>query len=494
MPLTAPFSLTTRLTAFFLAALALVLVGFSTAIDVFARSSLSRQADARLDAAITTLVVAAEFNQDGLEWEPNQRLVALGQEAGSGEVRWAVHDGRGRLIDRSRNLGSPRLLTGPFGPPGTAPGRVRLGGRDWRVVQQPLGGGDDPLRVPTSPGHHASLVLTAALSLEPLDATVRRVDRLLVGLSAGVWLLAATLGRALSRRALGPLRRMAQAARGRGATGFDLRLPSPATGDELQDLADAFNGLLDRLHEAFERQARFTGDASHQLRTPVAAMLGQIDVALRRERSADEYRRTLALVRDQADRLGRIVEMLLFLARADAEAALPGRQVVDLNAWARDHLDAWAGHPRAADLTVECEGGRGAEVTARVHTPLLGQLLDNLLDNACKYSDPGSPLRVRVTKAGGCAVLSVEDRGAGIAPEDRPHVFEPFYRSARAREQGRPGVGLGLTVARRIASALDGRLECHDTPSGGSLFALTLQLARDDPSPVVAVAGTGNRP
>ena len=212
MPLTARFSLTTRLTAFFLAALALVLGGFSTAIDVFARSSLSRQAEDRLVAALTTLVAAVEFNHDGLEWEPNQRLVALGQGAGPGEVRWAVHDGRGRLIDRSLNLGWPRLLTGPFGPPGTSPGRVRLGGRDWRVAQRTFAQGDDPLRVATSPTHHASLVLTAALCLEPLDATVRRLDRLLVGLSAGVWLLAATLGRALSRRALGPLRRMAQAA------------------------------------------------------------------------------------------------------------------------------------------------------------------------------------------------------------------------------------------------------------------------------------------
>ena len=104
-------------------------------------------------------------------------------------------------------------------------------------------------------------------------------------------------------------------------------------GDELQDLGESFNDLLARLHEAFERQRRFTGDASHQLRTPLAAMLGQVDVALRRDRPGEDYRRVLTLVRDKTLHLSQIVEMLLFLARADAEAETPGSEEVDLAAW-----------------------------------------------------------------------------------------------------------------------------------------------------------------
>jgi two-component system OmpR family sensor kinase len=257
----------------------------------------------------------------------------------------------------------------------------------------------------------------------------------------------------------------------------DLRLPDPGTGDELHDLADAFNGLLGRLHEAFSRQARFTGDASHQLRTPLAVMLGQVDVALRRERPAEDYKRTLRLVRDQAAHLGRIVEMLLFLARADAEARLPDRQVINLANWVREHLASDSTHPRAADLALDASA---ESISVRVHPPLLGQLLDNLLDNACKYSDPGSPVLVRVGRGpSGSALLSVSDRGTGIAPEDRPHLFDPFFRSPLARRLGRPGVGLGLTIAQRIASSFDGRIDAISPPEGGSEFVLTLPAARE---------------
>jgi signal transduction histidine kinase len=479
-------SLTTRLTAFTLGALALVLAGFSATLFLMTQSGLSRQADDRLDAALSTLQAAVEFHDDGFEWEPNERLVALGQEPGADEVRWAVHEGHGALVERSVNLGSPRLLAqlpppGPDGPRSFQ--RVRLDGRPWRVVQRRLGPADPGPPVKVRPyRHYPRLTLTAALCLEPADATLRQLGRLLAGLSAGVWLLAAALGRGFCRRALRPLSRMAEAARGAGAAEFDLRLPDPGTGDELGDLADAFNGLLDRLHEAFARQARFTGDASHQLRTPLAAMLGQIDVALRRDRPADDYRRTLGLVRQQVAHLSGIVETLLFLARADAEADLPDRQVIDLTSWSRDHLASWSAHPRAPDISLEVVGEPDRPIPVRVHPPLLGQLLDNLLDNACKYSDPGSPVLVRlaVSPPAG-ALLTVADRGSGIDPSDRPHVFDPFFRSPRARRQGRPGVGLGLTIALRIASSFGGRLEALDRPGGGSEFALTLPLAQDEP-------------
>ena len=132
------------------------------------------------------------------------------------------------------------------------------------------------------------------------------------------------------------------------AADLDRRLPLAGTGDELDDLSRAFNGLLDRVGESFERQRRFTGDASHQLRTPLTAMLGQAEVALRHDRDPAEYRRVLESVRGQAQHLRRIVEALLFLARADAEARRPELERIDLAAWAAEHLTTWAGHERAA--------------------------------------------------------------------------------------------------------------------------------------------------
>src|SRR5262249_55634271 len=157
-------------------------------------------------------------------------------------------------------------------------------------------------------------------------------------------------------------------------------LPVSASADELADLGRAFNGLLDRLAEAFERERRFAGGASHQLRTPLAALIGQIEVALRRGRDSEGYRPALESVLAQAGRLRRVVEALLFLARAEGDAGLPDRERIDLTAWVPSRLRAWGEHPRAGDLAFE-QAGKEA-VCAAIHPDLFGELLDALLDNA----------------------------------------------------------------------------------------------------------------
>ena len=161
--------------------------------------------------------------------------------------------------------------------------------------------------------------MVVAAPRTPLQKSLQALAVVLSSLSLLLWLSAALVGRWLCRRALAPLTRMADAARTIHADDLGRRLPSAGTGDELEDLGRAFNDLLARLQESFERQRRFTGDASHQLRTPLTAILGQLEVLFRRDRPAEEYDRVLKLVQKQAAHLRLIVEMLLFLARADAE-------------------------------------------------------------------------------------------------------------------------------------------------------------------------------
>ena len=279
-----------------------------------------------------------------------------------------------------------------------------------------------------------------------METEIRRLAAILSLISVSLWALAAVIGRHFARRALAPLARMAEPAR---AMPFDDgRLPSPGTRDELEDFARSFNGLLDRLHVALERQGQFTGQASHQLRTPLAALIAAIEVARRRPRTAEEYERVLDRLHGDAARLWRVVEALLFLARADAEAALPDLERLDLAAWAADHLRAWSGHERAADLRLG-EGDADPPST-RAHPPLLGQLLDNLLENACKYSEPGVPIVVRAWCEPDAVALAVEDRGCGIPADDLPRVFEPFYRAESTRRLGRAGAGLGLRSEERV--------------------------------------------
>jgi len=479
-------SLTTRLSVFFLAALAVVLAGFSTTLFLLARTYLHRQVDERLEFALETLSTAVETAPQGVEWEPDERRLSLGRDDGPEQVRWVVCDSHGHVVDRSRNSAgddfllecSWRMLSDP-----ASFHEERSQGVPWRMSQRrvpefipsgerdlrPVVGSDDAER---REQFYPALSLTAGMSLEPIRVTLRNLAVALSALSLALWLLAAFFGRWLCRRALAPVSEMAEAARAMGSVERDHRLPVAARGDELEDLGRAFNDLLNRLDESFERQRRFTGDASHQLRTPLTGMLGQIEVSLRRDRSPQEYRQTLELIHGQAGQLRAIVESLLFLARADAEARLPDLETIDLNAWLRGHVAHWAEHPRAHDLRKEIPSNE--PIWVRVQTSLLGQLLDNLLDNACKYSEAGTPITVRLAIGADNATLVVEDAGRGIAPEDLPHVFEPFYRSPRDRQRGATGIGLGLAVARRIATALGGTLEVESRLGEQSQFKLEL--------------------
>jgi heavy metal sensor kinase len=379
---------------------------------------------------------------------------------GEADVAWLVQDHQGQVIDKGLVSGGEELL--------------HADPEDWRVWSRRILAGGTKKSADDHPKgkKYPFLVLKAGLSLRPTTATLRQLLLALCVLSAGLWASAALLGRWPCRRALAPLRSMASTARTMHADDRTQRLPVVPTGDELQELGLAFNGLLARLQESFERQARFTGDASHQLRTPLAALLGQIEVALRNPRAADEYTRILRLLHSQALQLRQIVDSLLFLARADAEAKSLPLERMDLHAWVMEHLETWGGHAGSADILLETSGAGPFEVCAQA--PLLRQLLDNLLDNACKYSAAGTPVTLSLSAEMDAICLSVADAGCGIAAEDLPHLFEAFYRSPQARRRGVPGLGLGLAVAQRIAAALGGALRARSQPGQGTIFTLEL--------------------
>ncbi len=482
-------SLADRISWFFLASLAVVLAGFSVALYALAAEHLGRQVDERLDAALATLAAAAEVNPGVVEWEPGERVLGLGRDPGAEGLRWVIRNEHGP-VDRSENFDPRRLASADS--PGISAGRLLdHDGRPWQVKVRRLEPPDaiGPPSGASAPeltaGHKfPALDLLVFAPLGPTEATLRLLGLTLAGLSVTLWLAATVVGRRLCRRALAPLTRMAEAARMADATESGSRLPVPTTQDELADLGHAFNGLLDRLHEALERQRRFAGDASHQLRTPLAGLLGQVDVVLRRDRTTEEYRRVLSLVRGKAAQLRQIVESLLFLARAASEAGLPELEDVNLTVWLPEHLREWSSHPRADDLrtTVVEED----PLPVRVHPPLLAQLVDNLLENAGKYSQPGTPIVIRLRREAEVVVLDVEDRGVGIVPDELPHVFEPFYRSPDARRRGESGVGLGLAVARRIASAFGGGLDvwsARESAAGSSYDCRQPAPSRADHGP-----------
>ncbi len=462
-----------RLTAFFLVALAIVLVGFSITLFVLMRGDLDRGVSERLESALDTMAAVAEVTPEGVEWETQQSRLQFGQDTDDTQVRWVVYDGQGAIVDRSRNVGVESL---PAVTESTTH-EIMYNGHTWRLHQRRLVAGGTSNADATDHGKpetkYPVLILRVGLSLDPLHAALRKLAIVLSLLSLGVWLLAALLSRRLCRRALRPLTQMADAARSMQATDLAQRLPASETGDELQDLGQAFNDLLARLQEAFERQARFTGDASHQLRTPLAAMLGHVGVALRRERSIDEYQQVLGVVSEQGRRLQSIVEMLLFLARSDTEALSPTLTSLPIEPWLRDHLLHWEAHPRGSDIRLAASDDR--PMLARVHAPLFGQVLDVLLDNACKFSSPGTPIIVSCHRNGKGIELAVEDRGRGIDDRDLPHVFDAFYQSPVPANKYSAGVGLGLAIARRVTQAMGGGIDVASKLGHGSRFVVWLQ-------------------
>jgi signal transduction histidine kinase len=419
-------------------------------------------------------------------------------------LQWIVFDDQGRRIDHSRNWTDAERAAQSLSH-SAAGGKtdqfVDAENMRWLVARRQVLPGTPPglgsraaerlvVSAEASPKEvlHPSLLFVVCAPLNPREATLRNLAAFLGVVSAGMWLLAALLCRRLSRQALAPLTKMVESARGLDALDPGWYLDEPRTGDELEELGRAFNDLLARLEIAYHRQRGFSNAASHQLRTPLTILTGQIEVALRQDRPAEEYRRVLRAALARGVQLRRIVEALLFLGRADADATMPDVEPLELNRWIADYISEL--RSTAGGGVIACQSNSNESLWVSVHSGLLAQLIDNLLDNASKYGEPGASIRVETRREAGMAVLSVVDTGQGIADEDRPHVFEPFFRSKRVRSQGIPGVGLGLAIVERIAVGFGGTVAIHSTLGSGSRFEIRLPIVAppSHPSALPSVA------
>jgi len=288
--------------------------------------------------------------------------------------------------------------------------------------------------------------------------------------------LAGAGGYFLARRSLSPVVDMSSAAARMGAENLHERLEVRNAKDELGQLAQSFNGLLDRLDRSFEQQRRFVADASHELRTPVAILQGEADVALSKsERPPEEYRESLAILRGEARRLKHIVEDLFTLARADAgqHPLMPTK--FDLDELVAECARNMRTLAAAKQIALRCEEPKERPVYA--DEGLIRRMVVNLLDNAIKYTKPGGEVRVSCGEQDGFLRVAVRDSGPGIPAELQAHIFERFFRADKARSRAESdggGAGLGLSISRWIAEVHGGRLELMDSSAKGSTFTILL--------------------
>ena len=269
----------------------------------------------------------------------------------------------------------------------------------------------------------------------------------------------------LAGRALTPVARISQAAAAMTAGDLTARIAVERTENELEQVALALNQAFDRLHQAVENERRFTADASHELRTPLATISAEIEWALARPRTADEYRRCLDTAQRAADRMRRVVERLLTLAHADAGAAALQRAPVGLGPVVNDAVGIVKPLAEQRRVTIETRLDAATVVGDRDR---LTDLATNLVSNAIRYNRDGGRVRVEVWPDGDDACLRVADTGTGISADDLPRIFERFFRADKARTADSGGAGLGLAIAKWIVEAHGGRIACTSTAGHGT--------------------------
>jgi heavy metal sensor kinase len=334
------------------------------------------------------------------------------------------------------------------------------------------------LRIATFPiiheGHIAG-VLQVGVALNDIEATMRALLRVLLVLTPATLLAASSGGLFLANRALSPIDQITRTAQRISAENLSGRIGLHGPDDEVGRLARTFDTMLARLEAAFVRQQQFTADASHEVRTPLTAIIGQIDVALGWPGSLESYRATLSAVCEQAERLTRLINDLLLLARVDALPAPLHTEPIDMSSIL----------PALVAQVEPLAGARGVTLVLPTVPSVLVlgdadqliRLFKNLLDNAIRYTPPGGRITLAVAAQPRQIVIGVRDTGPGIAPEHLPRLFDRFYRVDRGRSRAQGGSGLGLSIAQSIAQAHGGCITVESVIGVGSTFMVQLPAA-----------------
>lgn len=489
-------SVRARLTLWYTGVLALILIAFALVAYFFLSFTLNQRTDDSLagmaNAFASTLtqeekdlegrgeVDAARSEEDRLS--PDAAATEAVSEYQLRDYQFVVYDDARRVVAASPGFTTER---GSGGTPlwTLAPVASGISKLLDAVAQAPdaaphyatLSDGDDEYRAAARRARTRSREYTLVVlrSLHDQEDLLEGAGGALFIAVPLALLLASVGGYFLARKSLAPVVAMGDTAAHISAANLHERLPVANERDELGRLATVFNNLLARLDESFEQQRRFMADASHELRTPVAIVRGEAEVALSQPaRSEDDYRESLAIVHDEGRRLTRVVEDLFTLARADAGQYRLVRQDFYLDELAAECCRAVRTLIAERGLTLLCDAPR--EMPFRGDEELLRRLLLNLLDNAIKNTPPGGSVAVACEHQANEYRVAVTDTGAGIPAEAQPHIFERFYRADKARTRSAGGAGLGLAIARWIAEVHSGRLELLRSDETGSAFLATL--------------------
>jgi heavy metal sensor kinase len=383
---------------------------------------------------------------------PEQQASLFGSESNS--FYYVIWRPDGKVLAHSD--AAPADVPIPTDPnPGRNPPEPRMRG-SYREIFHPTPGGEIVLVGRSIAGELASLRLLG-WELAGAGGVI-----LLLGLTGGWW---------VASRAIRPIEAISATAVKIAAGDLAQRISAGDTDSELGRLAAVLNSTFARLEAAFAQQKQFTSDAAHELRTPLTVMLTQTQTTLHRERNAAEYRATVEACQRAAQRMRRLMESLLELARLDAGQETMQRASFDLSRTVQDCMEMMTPLAEARGLKIQC---------ALPPLPCLGdagrlsQVITNLLSNAIEYNHEGGEIRISGEPQDGTIIVRVNNTGPGIAAADLPRIFERFYRADQSRTGSGAHTGLGLAISRAIVEAHGGTIEAACDPSAGTTFTLRL--------------------
>jgi len=452
-----PLSLRTRLTLWYIAVLAVLLLLYASLVFAFQYAVLTRQI---FHDEVQDVVTA-----EGLLYFDAHGVLQLHQNYYSRPQSHLLVDRLMEALDLSGHVlyRSPTLRGMPLG------GQLQRGEGDTSFNERIVRLRDGTFVLIVSHIHTMSgvtMVIRLGYSLAPLrERMIQFLIVLLIAIPVAL-LVAGAAGQTIARRGLRPLEQMAARAEGITASNLHDRLEIENPRDELGHMARVFNHLLQRLDHAFQQMRRFTADAAHELRTPLASIRTVSEVALERDQSAAHYRDALANILEETARLNETINGLLLLARA--EASQPGQEqsVFPVQELVEEVLSVLGVLIEEKQLTVVQDGAQPQIRDIRADRALLRIAFMNVVHNAVKFSPSKTVIRISWTFAAGRLRIAFQDEGPGIAPDEQQRVFERFYTSSAPATASQSGAGLGLSIAKLIIDRIGGRIAFEEARQG----------------------------
>ena len=328
------------------------------------------------------------------------------------------------------------------------------------------------LSVPVTENKKVAYIVQIASSLNSIHSALARLKIMLVVLLPLTVLLTGVIGAFLAKVALNPVDKIIKDIHQITAQNLKKRTSIPDTNDEISRLADTFNDMLTRLEYAFFSQRRFIEDLAHELKTPLAILKGEIEVALKKIRSKEEYENVLKSSIEEVNRISSIVENLLIFARFENDTVMLETKKLDIVVLLKSVVDdiRVLAMQKNIDMSINAQ----EKIIISGDKDKLKRLFLNILDNAIKYTPGGGKVDINITKENNVVHVRVSDTGMGIPEKDIGHIFDRFYQVNKSGHQG--GFGLGLSIARSIAEAHKGKIEATSVLNRGTTFIVSFPL------------------